>query len=95
MPIYEYKCDTCGHRFEKLQCFSEEPVKTCPQCGGEVRKLISRSSFILRGSGWYATDYARKSGGNSSSSSTSDTGSSNKSSCSSCSTTSCSSCSSP
>ncbi|HDD52484.1 MAG TPA: zinc ribbon domain-containing protein [Thermosulfidibacter takaii] len=94
MPIYEYKCDACGHRFEKLQSFGEEPVKTCPRCGGEVRKLISRSSFILRGSGWYATDYARKNGGNGSSSSTSDTGSSNKSSCSSCSATSCSSCSS-
>ncbi len=96
MPIYEYKCNVCGHRFEKLQSFSEEPVKTCPQCGGEVKKLISRSSFILKGSGWYATDYARKNGGSSSSStsSTSSQDSSAKSSCSSCSATSCSGCSS-
>ena len=94
MPIYEYKCNACGHRFEKLQSFSEEPVKTCPQCGGEVRKLISRSSFILKGSGWYATDYARKNGGSSSTSSSSSSSSSSKSSCSSCSATSCSGCSS-
>jgi putative FmdB family regulatory protein len=92
MPIYEYKCNACGHRFEKLQSFSEEPVKTCPRCGGEVKKLISRSSFILKGTGWYATDYARKNGG-SSSSSTSSQSSKDKSSCSSCSATSCSSCS--
>ncbi len=94
MPIYEYKCNACGHRFEKLQSFSEEPVKTCPQCGGEVRKLISRSSFILKGSGWYATDYARKNGGSSSTGSASSSSSSSKSSCSSCSATSCSGCSS-
>ncbi len=94
MPIYEYKCSACGHRFEKLQSFSEGPVRTCPQCGGEVKKLISRSSFILKGSGWYATDHARKNGGSSSSSSTSNTGSNTKSSCSSCSATSCSSCTS-
>ena len=94
MPIYEYKCNACGHRFEKLQSFSEEPVKTCPQCGGEVRKLISRSSFILKGSGWYATDYARKNGGSSSTGSASSNSSSSKSSCSSCSATSCSGCSS-
>ncbi len=94
MPIYEYKCNACGHRFEKLQSFSEEPIKTCPRCGGEVKKLISRSSFILKGSGWYATDYARKNGGSSSSSSPSSQSTSSKSSCSSCTATSCSSCSS-
>ncbi len=94
MPIYEYKCNACGHRFEKLQSFSEEPIKTCPRCGGEVKKLISRSSFILKGSGWYATDYARKNGGSSSSSSPSSQSTSSKSSCSSCTATSCSGCSS-
>ena len=94
MPIYEYKCNACGHRFEKLQSFSEEPIKTCPRCGGEVKKLISRSSFILKGSGWYATDYARKNGGSSGSSSPSSQSTSSKSSCSSCTATSCSSCSS-
>ena len=94
MPIYEYKCDSCGYRFERLQSFSEEPVKVCPRCGGNVRKLISHSSFILKGTGWYATDYARKNGGSSSSTSASNSNPSTKSSCSSCSATSCSTCSS-
>ena len=92
MPIYEYKCDSCGYRFERLQSFSEEPVKVCPRCGGNVRKLISHSSFILKGTGWYATDYARKNGGNSSSNRASN--SNGNSSCSSCSANSCSTCSS-
>ncbi len=87
MPIYEYKCTACGHRFEKLQSFNDEPVKTCPQCGGAVKKLISNTSFILKGSGWYVTDYARKNGGESSSGE-----SSSKSSCSSCSSKNCSTC---
>jgi len=94
MPIYEYKCNSCGHRFERLQSFSEEPVKACPRCGGDVRKLISHSSFILKGTGWYATDYARKNGGSSSSTGVSSSNPSSKSSCSSCSATSCSTCSS-
>jgi putative FmdB family regulatory protein len=94
MPIYEYKCNSCGHRFERLQSFSEEPVKACPRCGGDVRKFISHSSFILKGTGWYATDYARKNGGSSSSTSVSSSNPSSKSSCSSCSATSCSTCSS-
>lgn len=85
MPIYEYKCTSCGHIFEKMQSFNDEPVKTCPKCGGEVKKLISRSSFVLKGTGWHVTDYGR---GSSSSSST-DSGSS----CSCCSATSCSTCS--
>ncbi len=63
MPIYEYKCNLCGYKFERFQSFSEDPVRTCPRCGGEVKRLISRSSFILRGTGWYATDYAKKNGG--------------------------------
>ncbi len=90
MPIYEYKCTVCGHRFEKLQSISEEPVKTCPVCGGAVKKLISNTSFILKGTGWYVTDYARKNGA-SKSSSEKEEGSS-KSSCSSCSSKNCSSC---
>jgi len=94
MPIYEYKCNSCGYRFDRLQSFSEEPVKVCPRCGGNVRKLISHSSFILKGTGWYATDYARKNGGSSSSTSASNSNPSTKSSCSSCSATSCSTCSS-
>ena len=87
MPIYEYKCTGCGYRFEKLQSFHDEPVRVCPRCGAEVKKLISRSSFILKGTGWYVTDYARKNGG-----SEEPSGSSSGSSCSSCSSKNCSSC---
>lgn len=60
MPIYEYECTVCAERREFLQRFNDEPIKTCPSCGGELRRLISNSSFILKGSGWYLTDYARK-----------------------------------
>ncbi len=100
MPIYEYRCRVCDNRFELLRSFSDTSPVTCPKCGGEVKKLISRNSFILKGSGWYATDYASKNGGGSSysptSSSDSATGSgvesgSKGSSCSSC--NSCGNCS--
>jgi len=87
MPIYEYKCEICGLKFEKMQSFTDEPIRVCPLCGGSVKKLISRSSFILKGTGWYATDYAKKTGGGKEGSS----GSSNA--CSSCTSKSCSSCS--
>lgn len=90
MPIYEYKCESCGCRFERLQTFTEEPLKVCPRCGGTVKKLISRSSFILKGSGWYATDYARKSGGNEGEPIPSNKSSS---SCTSCTSKTCNSCS--
>ena len=63
MPLYEYKCDKCGDVFEVRQKFSDEPVAVHEKCGGHVERLISRSGFRLKGSGWYATDYA-KSGGN-------------------------------
>ncbi len=76
MPIYEYRCRVCDNRFELLRSFSDTTPVTCPKCGGEVKKLISRNSFILRGSGWYATDYASKNGGGSSHSSTPSSGSS-------------------
>jgi putative FmdB family regulatory protein len=59
MPIYEYLCDRCG-RFEVMQKVSDAPVKKCPTCKARVSKLISNTSFQLKGSGWYATDYARK-----------------------------------
>ncbi len=88
MPIYEYKCISCGHRFEKLQSFHDEPVRVCPKCGGDVKKLISRSSFILKGSGWYVTDYARKNGKDIGSSESDKTSKG----CSSCSSKNCSSC---
>ncbi len=60
MPIYEYECESCGRRFEVWQKITDEPLTTCKYCNGKLRKLISQSSFILKGSGWYVTDYARK-----------------------------------
>ena len=59
MPIYEYRCLACGHQFELMQKFSDPPAQTCDVCAGEVQKLISRSAFHLKGSGWYVTDYSR------------------------------------
>jgi putative FmdB family regulatory protein len=59
MPIYEYRCEKCGD-FEVTQRITEEPLKKCPTCKRKVRKLISNTSFQLKGSGWYVTDYARK-----------------------------------
>lgn len=64
MPIYEYFCARCGE-FEVTQRITEEPLKRCPTCRGKVRKLISASSFHLKGSGWYLTDYARSGSGKS------------------------------
>jgi len=60
MPIYEYKCLNCGNEFEAMQKFSDSAISQCPNCSGPVKKLISRSSFHLKGSGWYLTDYAKK-----------------------------------
>lgn len=61
MPIYEYRCEKCGD-FEVTQRITEDPLKKCPTCKRKVRKLISNTSFQLKGSGWYVTDYARKGG---------------------------------
>jgi putative FmdB family regulatory protein len=63
MPLYEYQCKKCKHRFEKIQKFSDAPVRKCPECGGAVEKLLSQSAVQFKGSGWYVTDYARKSSG--------------------------------
>ncbi|MGH7924443.1 MAG: FmdB family zinc ribbon protein [Candidatus Binatus sp.] len=60
MPIYEYKCNKCGV-FEAIQGIKEAPLKKCPTCKSKVERQMSRGSFILKGSGWYATDYAKKS----------------------------------
>ncbi len=57
MPIYEYLCLKCERQLEAVQKFSDEPLSTCPECGGELKKLISSTSFVLKGSGWYVTDY--------------------------------------
>lgn len=62
MPLYEYECDNCGHRFEVIQKFSDDPVTECPKCQGTVRKLLSSPAIQFKGSGWYITDYAKKSG---------------------------------
>ena len=61
MPIYEYRCGKCGKHLEVIQKFSDKPLKSCPDCKGRLTKLISQTSFQLKGSGWYLTDYARKS----------------------------------
>ena len=69
MPLYDYQCKKCGHRFEKIQKFSDPEIKECPQCGGEVERLLSAPAVQFKGTGWYVTDYARKSGGSNASAS--------------------------
>lgn len=59
MPLYEYKCQSCGKIFEVLQKFADDPLSTHPDCGGAVERLLSAPAFHLKGSGWYATDYAK------------------------------------
>jgi putative FmdB family regulatory protein len=59
MPLYEYECDLCAHRFEVIQKFSDAPIAVCPKCGGVVHKLPSSPAIQFKGSGWYITDYAR------------------------------------
>ena len=61
MPIYEYECKKCGRIDEVLQKFSEKPLKKCEHCSGRLQKLVSQSTFHLKGTGWYVTDYANKS----------------------------------
>jgi putative FmdB family regulatory protein len=60
MPLYEYECDSCGHRFEVIQKFSDAPIDTCPKCGSTVHKMMSSPAIQFKGSGWYITDYAKK-----------------------------------
>jgi putative FmdB family regulatory protein len=60
MPLYEYQCETCQLRFEKIQKFSDPLIDTCPSCGGNVKKLLSSPAIQFKGSGWYITDYAKK-----------------------------------
>ena len=68
MPLYEYQCKKCGHIFEKILKFSDKPIKKCPECGGAVEQMISALAVQFKGSGWYVTDYAKKSQSSSSSS---------------------------
>lgn len=58
MPTYEYHCDKCGLNFEEVQKITADPLTSCPDCGGSVHKLIAGGNFILKGNGWYKTDYA-------------------------------------
>ena len=60
MPLYEYECDACGHKFEQIRKFSDPPLAACPKCAGAIRKLVSSPAFQFKGSGWYATDYGNK-----------------------------------
>ncbi len=61
MPIYEYRCTACGEELELMQSIKAEPAKTCPACGADaLQRLISSTSFVLKGSGWYQTDYGGK-----------------------------------
>ncbi len=86
MPIYEYRCNDCGAEFEVSQGMDEEPLTTCKQCSGSVHRLISFTSFSLKGGGWYSDGYANSSGPKKNSSKTGKQKKS-KDSCSSCSTT--------
>ena len=62
MPLYEYQCPKCG-RFELIRKFADEPLTICPTCGSEIQKLMSAPAIQFKGTGWYVTDYAKKSGG--------------------------------
>lgn len=64
MPFYEYECTKCGNHSEVFQKISDAPLKKCTECSGKMKKLISQSTFHLKGSGWYVTDYASKASGN-------------------------------
>ena len=58
MPIYEYVCQKCGHHLEIMQKMSDKPLSKCPECKGKLEKIFSQTSFQLKGSGWYVSDYA-------------------------------------
>ena len=62
MPLYEYKCQSCGKTFELIQKFSDEPLTTHSECGGVLEKVITAPAFHLKGTGWYATDYGKGNG---------------------------------
>ena len=60
MPIYEYRCNKCGHKFDIMQKVNDPPITTCPECSGPTSKIISPSGLMFKGSGWYVTDYSSK-----------------------------------
>jgi putative FmdB family regulatory protein len=65
MPLYEYLCKKCGHRFEEIRKFSDKELTKCPKCGGVIEQVISAPAVQFKGSGWYVTDYAKKGSGSS------------------------------
>lgn len=67
MPLYEYECKKCHHRVERIQKFSDPHIKKCPDCGGPLEQVISAPAVQFKGSGWYVTDYAKKSSASSAS----------------------------
>jgi putative FmdB family regulatory protein len=69
MPLYDYACDQCGHRFEARQSFSDDPLTVCPECQGHIRRVIHPSGVIFKGSGWYITDSRKPASANGSSAS--------------------------
>ncbi len=71
MPLYEYRCTQCGHRFEKIQKVTDDPVRECPQCKGAVERPLTAPALQFKGAGWYVNDYAGKSKAGSSSESSS------------------------
>src|SRR5450432_1917644 len=78
MPLYEYECKKCHHRFEHIQKFSDPHVKKCPKCSGPIEQVISAPAVQFKGSGWYVTDYAKKSSTGSATSASNGDSSSNK-----------------
>jgi putative FmdB family regulatory protein len=78
MPLYEYQCTKCKHRFERIRKFSDRPITKCPECGSKVEQLISAAAVQFKGSGWYVTDYAKKGSSGSTDRGSSDAGSSAK-----------------
>jgi len=60
MPVYEYHCQSCGKRLEKIQKFSDPPLTQCEVCGGPLKKVLSAPALVFKGTGWYVTDYAGK-----------------------------------
>ncbi len=63
MPLYEYECFVCGHRFERIRRVVDASEMMCPECGGSVRRLLSAPALQFKGSGWYVTDYGKGNGG--------------------------------
>ena len=65
MPLYEYECFVCGHRFERIRRVADASAVSCPECGGKVRRLLGVPALQFKGSGWYVTDYGKGNGGQS------------------------------